>query len=62
METGKAALLTFVEPMVATIISAIMFHESFLLNNAIGIVMIVLSIILLNSPLHIKSQKTMQSL
>ncbi|HBC92529.1 MAG TPA: EamA family transporter [Pelotomaculum sp.] len=58
METGKAALLTFVEPMVATIISAIVFHESFLLNNAIGIVMIVLSIIILNSPLHTRHAKT----
>ena len=47
METGKAALLTFVEPMVATIISALVFRESFTLNNAIGIVLIISSIIVL---------------
>ena len=48
METGKAALLTFVEPMVATIISAAVFHESFTLDNAVGIVLIVLSIVVLS--------------
>lgn len=50
MDTGKAALLTFVEPMVATFISAAILKEDFSANNAIGAALIVLSIVVLNSP------------
>jgi len=48
LETGKAALLTFVEPMVATIISAAVFHERFTLNHAAGVLLIVLSIVVIH--------------
>ncbi len=48
MDTGKAALLTFVEPVVATIIGIIVFHEIFTRYIAIGIVLVVLSIVVIN--------------
>lgn len=44
METSKAALLTFVEPVVATIVGAIIFKESFSTYNTVGIVLIMISI------------------
>lgn len=48
MDTGKAALLTFVEPVVATIIGLTVFHEVFTGYIAIGIVLVVLSIVVIN--------------
>ena len=48
METGKAAVLTFSEPVMATIISITVFGEVFTRNHAIGMIAIVTSIVLLN--------------
>ena len=48
METSKAAMFTFVEPLFATIISIAVFHEGFSLNHAIGMAAIVFSITILN--------------
>lgn len=48
METGKASMFTFVEPVVATIISIAVFHEAFTLNHVIGMIAIIGSITLLN--------------
>ena len=48
METGKAAVLTFAEPVMATIISITVFGEIFTINHAIGMIAIVTSIVLLN--------------
>lgn len=48
METGKAAVLTFAEPVMATIISITVFGEVFTVNHAIGMAAIVTSIALLN--------------
>ena len=48
METGKASMFTFVEPMFATIISIAVFHESFTPGHAIGMTAIILSITMLN--------------
>ena len=48
METGRAAVLTFAEPVTATIISITVFGEIFTANHAIGMVAIVTSIALLN--------------
>lgn len=49
METGKAAHLTFVEPMVATLIGTTIFQEVFTKNTAIGIVLVIFSMILNNA-------------
>lgn len=48
MDTGKAAILTFVEPMVATIIGITVFKEVFTKHIAIGILLVISSIILIN--------------
>lgn len=48
METGRAAVLTFSEPVMATIISVSVFGETFTLNHAIGMCAIITSIVLLN--------------
>lgn len=48
MDTGKAAVLTFVEPMVATIIGTTVFKEVFTRYTAIGIVLVISSMILIN--------------
>lgn len=49
METGKAALLTFVEPMVATIVGATVFQEVFTRYTAIGIVLVISSMLLITN-------------
>ncbi len=49
MEAGKAALLTFIEPVAATLIGVIVFQELFTWYNAIGIVLVVLSLVIMNT-------------
>lgn len=51
IEAGKASVLAFAEPMVATIAGIVIFKESLHLQNALGIVLIFLAILLLNIPL-----------
>ncbi len=48
MDTGKASVLTFVEPMVATIVGIGFFKEAMTSSSIIGIILIFISIILLN--------------
>jgi len=48
MEAGKASVMAFVEPMVATIVGIIFFGEQLNIQNIVGIVLIFMSIILLN--------------
>ncbi len=52
IEAGKASVLAFAEPMVATIAGILIFKENLHLQNALGILMIFLAIILLNIPLR----------
>jgi DME family drug/metabolite transporter len=52
MEISKAALLTFVEPTVGMLVSVLVFKEAFTINYAIGMVLIVSSIIALNRPMR----------
>lgn len=49
METGKAALLTFVEPIVATILGVTVFQEVFTKYTAIGIVLVISSMLLITN-------------
>ena len=58
VEAGKASVLAFAEPMVATIAGILLFHEQLHLKNAMGIVLIFLAIVLLNIPLNRNSRKT----
>lgn len=48
MDTGKASILTFVEPMVATIIGITVFKEIFTKYIAMGILLVISSMILIN--------------
>lgn len=48
MEAGKASVMAFVEPMVATIVGIILFGEQLNIQNIVGIILIFMSIILLN--------------
>ena len=48
METGKAAILVTVEPLVATIIGFVLWKEDFSIIKLIGIIAILLSVFLLS--------------
>ncbi|WFA10052.1 DMT family transporter [Tissierella sp. Yu-01] len=48
MEAGKASVIAFVEPMVATIAGIVIFNEKLNLQNILGIALIFISIVLLN--------------
>lgn len=48
MEAGKASVMAFVEPMVATMIGIMVFKEQLNLQNSLGILLIFLSVIILN--------------
>lgn len=50
VEAGKASVLAFAEPMVATIAGIVIFKEVLHLKNAAGILLIFLAIVLLNVP------------
>ncbi len=50
VEAGKASVLAFAEPMVATIAGIVIFKEVLHLKNAVGIGLIFLAILLLNVP------------
>ena len=48
VEAGKASVLAFAEPMVATLSGILVFHEQLHLMNALGIALIFAAIVLLN--------------
>lgn len=50
METGKASIMAFIEPMVALIIGVTVFHDVLTVFNMVGIVLIVVAVTLLNLP------------
>lgn len=49
LEVGNAALLTFVEPVVATLVGVIAFHEKITVFSIGGVLLIILSLIILNT-------------
>lgn len=49
METGRASILTFVEPMVSTLSGILVFHEPLTLTGAAGIALIFCSVLLLGT-------------
>lgn len=60
IEAGKASVLAFAEPMVATIAGIVIFSEPLHYNNAVGILLIFLAIVLLN--VQLKSAKHQSTL
>lgn len=55
MEAGKASVLAFAEPMVATLAGIVNFKEALHLQNVMGILMIFGAIVLLNLPVEKKA-------
>jgi len=49
MDAGKAAVLAFVEPMVATVVGFVLFGEELGIVEAVGIALILASVVLLNT-------------
>lgn len=49
MDAGKASILAFVEPMIASVISVFWFKEAIKIDGMIGIICIFLAVILLNT-------------
>lgn len=47
IESGKASVIASVEPVMATVVGAVVFHESLTLSAAAGIVLVIASIFLL---------------
>lgn len=50
METGKASILTFVELMVAMLLSSLVFREAFTRTHALGMAAILAALVILNLP------------
>lgn len=48
LEAGKASIMAFVEPLVATICGIFIFHEKLTLENGAGVLLMFISVILLN--------------
>ena len=48
METGRASIMASVEPVVATVVGAVVFHESMSLLAYIGVLLVLSAVVLLN--------------
>lgn len=48
MEAGKASIMAFIEPLVATVCGILIYKEKVTISNAIGILLIFLSVTILN--------------
>ena len=48
LENGKASIMASIEPVVATIVGIVIYNESLTITGAIGIVLVLLAIVLLN--------------
>lgn len=49
LEAGKASIMAFFEPVMATVIGVIVFKEFLTITNLLGIILIFISIVLLNT-------------
>ncbi|MBQ6465032.1 MAG: DMT family transporter [Oscillospiraceae bacterium] len=49
METGRASILASVEPVVATLLGVLIYHEALTLRGALGILCVLAAVFLLNS-------------
>lgn len=48
LETGKASILASVEPVVATLVGILIYHESMTLMSAVGVFCVLFAVVLLN--------------
>ena len=54
MDAGKASVIAFIEPMVATIAGIAIYGEMLTFSNCLGIFLILVSVILLNMEFGVK--------
>ena len=57
METGKAAIIVTVEPVVATLVGILIYNEPVTIYKIAGLVLIILSVIVLNINPRIRTDK-----
>jgi drug/metabolite transporter (DMT)-like permease len=50
VETGKAAIIASIEPVVATLIGVFVFHEKLTTGNILGIALVLAAIVMCNLP------------
>ena len=48
LETGRASILASVEPVVATLLGVLVYHEKLSLTGALGILCVLAAVVLLN--------------
>lgn len=60
VETSKAAIIATVEPVVAVLLAALLFNESLALGQSLGILMVLSSVVLIQSPLKPAKSNTDQ--
>lgn len=48
LETGRASIMASVEPVVATLVGALVFHEGMSLLSALGVALVLAAVVLLN--------------
>lgn len=51
MESGKASVLAFAEPLTATVVGVFYFHEPLTLMSGLGVALIFLALVLLHAPM-----------
>lgn len=57
LETGRASILASVEPVVATLIGMLVYHETMSLLAAVGVALVLCAVVLLNLPQKTKIEK-----
>ena len=58
LDAGKASVIAFVEPMVATVAGIVIYGEALTVSNALGIMLILMSVVLLNIGFPKKSNES----
>lgn len=53
MESGKASVLAFAEPLTATVVGVFYFHEPLTLMSGLGVALIFLALVLLHAPVPV---------
>lgn len=55
LENGKASIMASIEPVVATVVGVIIYHETPTLMSAAGVILVLSAIVLLNVKIKAKA-------
>ena len=55
LENGKASIMASIEPVVATVVGVIIYHETLTLMSAAGVILVLSAIVLLNVKIKAKA-------